>query len=156
MKTSINILSLLAALCVPLGMQAEVKPQVDSTSQSDTVQFPGVTRQRPTTQNIFEGLFGKSNPRNPSKRQVIQENAVLRGELDSLQYLVDSLMGRTHAEEREIAILEGNSPDFEYTTEATDSCCTSSTRIPWRRTSTLSRITTWTPSASPPMFPTRR
>lgn len=102
-------------------MQAEVKPQVDSTSQNDTVQFPGVTRQRPTTQNIFEGLFGKSNPRNPSRRQVIQENAILRGELDSLQYLVDSLMGRTHAEEREIAILEGNSPEFEYTTEATDS-----------------------------------
>ena len=119
MKKLISIFGFLAAVCVPLGAQAGVEPQVDSTFRTDTVQATGVSRQRPTTQNVFDGIFGR--PRTPSKKQVIQENAVLRGELDSLQYLVDSLMGRTRVEEKEIAILEGNSPEFEYTTETTDS-----------------------------------
>ena len=119
MKRLISILGFLAALCAPLGAQAGEKPQVDSTFRKDTVQATGITRQRPATQNVLEGIFGRS--RTPSKREVIQENAVLRGELDSLQYLVDSLMGRTRVDEKAIAILEGNSPEFEYTTETTDS-----------------------------------
>ena len=121
MKTSITIFCFLAALCVPFGAQAGVKPQVDTTSQTDTVRFPGVSRQRPATQSVFDGLFSRTSQRNPSKKQVLEENAVLRGELDSLQYLVDSLMGRTRVEEKEIAFLEGNDSKIEYTTEATDS-----------------------------------
>ena len=122
MKKLITIFSLLAAVCVPLGAQADMQPQVDTTAQADTLGFfPGFTRQQQrSTQNPFEGLFSRSRRQN--RKQVIQENAVLKGELDSLQYLLDSLRGRNTLEEREIAILEGNSPDnIEYTTETTDS-----------------------------------
>ena len=47
---------------------------------------------------------------------------MLRGELDSLQLLLDSLRGRVYVEERELEALDrldGNG--FEYTTETTDS-----------------------------------
>ena len=122
MKKLITIFSLLAAVCVPLGAQADMQPQADTTAQADTLGFfPGFTRQQQrSTQNPFEGLFSRS--RRLNRKQVIQENAVLKEELDSLQYLLDSLRGRNTLEEREIAILEGNSPDnIEYTTETTDS-----------------------------------
>ncbi|MBQ9661323.1 MAG: LysM peptidoglycan-binding domain-containing protein [Bacteroidales bacterium] len=59
----------------------------------------------------------------PRRQQVLQENAILKTELDSLQMLVDSLKGRKYLDEREIAVLEGNEPfpELEYTTETTDS-----------------------------------
>lgn len=57
------------------------------------------------------------------RQQVLQENAVLRTELDSLQVLVDSLTQRKYLDQKDIAVLEGNEPfpDIEYTTETTDS-----------------------------------
>ncbi|MCR4824877.1 MAG: LysM peptidoglycan-binding domain-containing protein [Bacteroidales bacterium] len=134
MKKLTIIFGLLAAISFQLGAQTDLQPQKDSTViLTDTLEtemipgdslqtegrpFPGVERQRPA-QNFFNGLFGRN--RKPSKKEVIQENAVLKGELDSLQFLLDSLKGRTRLEEEEIAILEGNSPDIEYTTETTDS-----------------------------------
>lgn len=71
---------------------------------------------------FLESLLGR---RRPGRRQIEQENELLRSELDSLQMLVDSLRGQG-LDPYELAVLEGNDPDqsadqFEYTQETSDS-----------------------------------
>ena len=71
---------------------------------------------------FLESLLGR---RRPGRRQIEQENELLRSELDSLQMLVDSLRG-LELDPYELAVLEGNDPDqsadhFEYTQETSDS-----------------------------------
>ena len=102
---------LLAALPLPSGAQA-----LPDTLQSST---------RSSIQERIGGLFGR---RTPSKKQVLEENELLKGSLDSLQMLVDSLRERKYLDEYEIAVLEGNNEEeeeeierLEYTTEVSDS-----------------------------------
>ena len=95
---------LLLAQGAPLGAQ--------STTAADTLQ----------TKAFFGGLFG-SQRNKQTRKQVLEENEILRNELDSLQLLLDSLRGREYLDRQEIALLEGNEPEgrVEYTTEASDS-----------------------------------
>ena len=105
MKRFVTILCLLAAISTQLGAQTDTS---------------SVSRQNTNSQDFFGIRLGRN--RQPSKRQVMQENEILKGELDSLQIIVDSLMGRKSLYQKEIAILEGNEGDnLEYTTETTDS-----------------------------------
>ena len=101
-----KILSLLLlSLCTPLAAQNEFEPETEIQQ----------TEQQPRG---LSALFGRRN----NRRQVQQENEVLRNELDSLQLLLDSLRGITYADGSSLAVmdrLEGN--DFEYTTETSDS-----------------------------------
>ena len=109
MKKRTLVLSLLlTALCLPLGAQNDIE-----TTEADA---PAQEQQ----QGLFGGLFGRR--RNPGRRQIQQENDILRGELDSLQLLLDSLRGQVYYDEREISLLEREIADgFEYTTETSDS-----------------------------------
>lgn len=105
MKRFVTIVCLLAAISTQLGAQTDTS---------------SVSRQNTNSQDFFGIRLGRN--RQPTKRQVMQENEVLKGELDSLQIIVDSLMGRRSLYQKEIAILEGNEGDnLEYTTETTDS-----------------------------------
>ena len=111
--------SLLAVLLwLPLGAQEQTLQQSVSPAV-DTLQAGSA---RPSFQERLGGLFG----RRPSRRQVLEENAQLKGTLDSLQMLVDSLQERKYLDEMEIAVLEGNNEEeaeerLEYTTEVSDS-----------------------------------
>ncbi len=113
-RLSIILLSvcLLAALPLPSGAQA----------LPDTLRS---TNSKSTFQERIGGLFGR---RTPSKKQVLEENELLKDSLDSLQMLVDSLRERKYLDEYEIAVLEGNNEEeeeaieqLEYTTEVSDS-----------------------------------
>ena len=107
---------LLTAL--PLGAQNwQTAATPDDTLRTSTP--------RKTFQERLGGLFGR---RTPSKKQVLEENELLKGSLDSLQMLVDSLQERKYLDEYDIAVLEGNSEEeeareeqIEYTTEVSDS-----------------------------------
>ena len=98
---AIILLLLSTVFCTPLAAQVEPPTETQQTEQ-----------QQP------RGLFGRRN----NRRQIQQENEVLRGELDSLQLLLDSLRGRVYVDEQELETLDrldGNG--FEYTTETSDS-----------------------------------
>ena len=104
-KKTLTLLLLSAALCTPLAAQTEYESQ-------DEIQQ---TEQQPRG---LGGLFS----RRTSRRQVRQENEVLRNELDSLQMLLDSLRGRVYVDEHELAVMERlEGEGFEYTTETSDS-----------------------------------
>ena len=104
-KKTLTLLLLSAALCTPLAAQTEYESQ-------DEIQQ---TEQQP------RGL-GSLFSRRPNRRQVRQENEVLRNELDSLQLLLDSLRGRVYVDEHELAVMERlEGEGFEYTTETSDS-----------------------------------
>lgn len=104
-KKTLTLLLLSAALCTPLTAQTEYESQ-------DEIQQ---TEQQPRG---LGGLFS----RRPNRRQVRQENEVLRNELDSLQLLLDSLRGRVYVDEHELAVMERlEGEGFEYTTETSDS-----------------------------------
>ena len=100
---AIILLLLSASLCTPLAAQTELNTQTEANQ----------------TEQQSRGVFGRRN----NRRQVQQENAVLRSELDSLQLLLDSLRGRVvYEDEQELETLDrldGNG--FEYTTETSDS-----------------------------------
>lgn len=109
-------LFLLAAAAAPLG------------ARNDAAAVPDTTTASSRSFSLFgtgsAGADKQNKPRRLTRRQqALQENAVLRTELDSLQLLVDSLTQRKYLDEKDIAVLEGNEPfpDFEYTPETTDS-----------------------------------
>ena len=129
MKTLTKILfsSILMALSLPLAAQnTEGGDDFDaffSNAVSRQQQQQDTVVQEPAPKPGFlESLLGR---RRPGRRQIEQENELLRSELDSLQMLVDSLRGQG-LDPYELAVLEGNDPDqsadqFEYTQETSDS-----------------------------------
>ena len=127
MKTLTSIFgTLLLTLVLPLSAQNTESEFEAYYSQAVAQQDTVTIQERPARTSFLEGLFGRN--RQPSKRQVREENELLRNELDSLQMLVDSLRGRQYLDEYEIAVLEGNDDeadgfgaDFEYTQETSDS-----------------------------------
>jgi FOG: LysM repeat len=105
---------LLSALAFPLGAQTEtVVISSAETAEESTEQAPPKKSFRERMNELFGG----------NKKQIQEENEVLRGELDSLQLLLDHYRGQAALDEREIAALEQEMEEngFEYTTEATDS-----------------------------------
>lgn len=105
---------LLSALAFPLGAQTEtVVISSSETAEESTEQAPPKKSFRERMNELFGG----------NKKQIQEENEVLRGELDSLQLLLDHYRGQAALDEREIAALEQEMEEngFEYTTEATDS-----------------------------------
>jgi membrane-bound lytic murein transglycosylase D len=114
-RLSIILLSVCLLVALPLPSGAQALP--------DTLR--STTSSRSTFQERIGGLFGR---RTPSKKQVLEENELLKDSLDSLQMLVDSLRERKYLDEYEIAVLEGNNEEeeeaieqLEYTTEVSDS-----------------------------------
>ncbi|MCR4860439.1 MAG: LysM peptidoglycan-binding domain-containing protein [Bacteroidales bacterium] len=113
---------LLSCLCsLPLGAQADTPAvQTDTLTAQQTLRKP--------LQERLNGLFSGQR-RRPTRKQMAEENELLKGSLDSLQMLVDSLQERKYLDEMEIAVLEGNDaneqiddPEYiEYTTEVSDS-----------------------------------
>ena len=115
----ILILTLLSALSLSSGAQVQI--QTDTTARADSVTLsdPGRTG-RQNQQDPFGNLFGRN--RRQTRRQAIQENEILRGELDSLQMLIDSLRGRVYVDEKEIAVYERKEElGYDLTPEAQDS-----------------------------------
>ncbi|MBP5337130.1 MAG: LysM peptidoglycan-binding domain-containing protein [Bacteroidales bacterium] len=110
MKRLYSIFVLLAALCLPLGAQTEI------------VQEEEIGQEEPQRKQTFREWMNETFG-GQKKKQIQQENEVLRSELDSLQVLLDHYRGQARLDEREIAALEHEMKDagFEYTTEATDS-----------------------------------
>lgn len=105
---------LLSALAFPLSAQTEtVVISSSETAEESTEQAPPKKSFRERMNELFGG----------NKKQIQEENEVLRGELDSLQLLLDHYRGQAALDEREIAALEQEMEEngFEYTTEATDS-----------------------------------
>ena len=100
----------------------ELRAMIDSVAAAQ-----GSVQPQPREQKAFQlgNLFGFV--RQPSKKQIREENELLRSELDSLQMLVDSLRGLQYLDGYEIAVLEGNDSEgedleaFEYTSEVSDS-----------------------------------
>lgn len=114
MKRLVSIFILLSALAFPLGAQTEtVVISSSETAEEGTEQAPPKKSFRERMNELFGG----------NKKQIQEENEVLRGELDSLQLLLDHYRGQAALDEREIAALEQEMEEngFEYTTEATDS-----------------------------------
>ena len=108
---------LAALLALPLGAQDKAP-----VSRPDTLQTTSPTQ---SLRERLGGLFGR---RGPTRKEVLEENELLRGTLDSLQMLVDSLQERRYLDEFEIAVLEGNNEEeaaeeepIEYTQEVSDS-----------------------------------
>ena len=119
MKNLFITFLLLSALALPLGAQPGV--YISETTNPEE-QLPDEVRQaeKNASRERLGGIFG----RRQGRKQIEQENAVLRDELDSLQWLLDSLRGRVYYDEREIEAferLEQEDGVAEYTTEATDS-----------------------------------
>ena len=110
MKRLYSIFLLLAALSLPLGAQTEI------------VQEEEIGQEEPQRKQTFREWMNETFG-GQKKKQIQQENEVLRNELDSLQVLLDHYRGQARLDEREIAALEHEMKDagFEYTTEATDS-----------------------------------
>lgn len=104
----------MSALMLPLGAQTE--RVVITTNEATEETDPQVPQKKSFRERMNE-LFGNN------KRQIKEENEVLRSELDSLQLLLDHYRGQASLDEREIAALEHEMEEngFEYTTEATDS-----------------------------------
>lgn len=95
------IIFLATALALPLGAQSTLEPQKKQSF-------------REWMNETFKG---------PKKKEIKQENMVLRSELDSLQLLLDHYRGQAALDEREIAALEREMLEegFNYTPEETDS-----------------------------------
>ena len=95
------IIFLATALALPLGAQTTLEPQKKQSF-------------REWMNETFKG---------PKKKEIKQENMVLRSELDSLQLLLDHYRGQAALDEREIAALEREMLEegFNYTPEETDS-----------------------------------
>ena len=118
-KFYILFLLLLSALALPLGAQPGTYI-TQTTTEEEQLPDEELQQDRKQGREVLGGLFG----RRPNRKQIEQENAVLRDELDSLQWLLDSLRGRVYFDEREIEALEHIEEEdgtLEYTTEATDS-----------------------------------
>ena len=115
----ILILTLLSALSLSSGAQVQI--QTDTTARADSVTLSDPGRAgRQNQQDPFGNLFGRN--RRQTRRQAIQENEILRGELDSLQMLIDSLRGRVYVDEKEIAVYERKEElGYDLTPEAQDS-----------------------------------
>ena len=109
----------LVLLSFPLRAQTDTIPPPPASATGAL--FQQVEPDRKPLSERLNGLFGR---RNPSKKQVIEENEQLRNTLDSLQLLLDSLEERKYLDSLDIAVLEGNEPEedqVEYTTEMSDS-----------------------------------
>ena len=104
----------MSALMLPLGAQTE---RVVITTNEITEETDPQAPQKKSFRERMNELFGGN------KKQIKEENEVLRSELDSLQLLLDHYRGQASLDEREIAALEHEMEEngFEYTTEATDS-----------------------------------
>lgn len=97
---------LLLGLSLPLGAQE------DSGRDSTKTTFPIDLNQ----------VLGRQRRQRQTRKQAIEENNVLRNELDSLQLLLDSLRGRVYVEERELAAFEREEAEgYDYTPEQQDS-----------------------------------
>ena len=126
-KLTIILGLLIMAFFLPVAAQdpqekEELRAMIDSVAAAQ-----GSVQPQPREQKAFQlgNLFGFV--RQPSKKQIREENELLRSELDSLQMLVDSLRGLQYLDGYEIAVLEGNDSEgedleaFEYTSEVSDS-----------------------------------
>ena len=99
------IIILATVLALPLGAQTE-----------------NTTTEQPQKKQTFrEWMHETFN--GPKKKDIQQENEVLRSELDSLQLLLDHFRNQATLDEREIAALEREMLEsgFDYTPEETDS-----------------------------------
>ncbi len=105
-KKYLTLFCLILAVSLPLGAQNE---EVVS----------GQSRQ---TEERTQGI-GRLSRNRTTRRQAEQENETLRNELDSLQWLLDSLRGHIYLNEQEIYELSIEEPEpfEEYTTETSDS-----------------------------------
>ena len=102
----ILIYFLLLGLSLPLGAQEDLR--TDSTKTT----FPIDLNQ----------VLGRQRRQRQTRKQAIEENNVLRNELDSLQLLLDSLRGRVYVDERELAAFEHEeAAGYDYTPEQQDS-----------------------------------
>ncbi len=110
MKKLVSIFLLCSALCLPLGAQNTFSFE----TEAESVQPQRKQTFREWMNETFKG---------PKKKEIQQENEVLRSELDSLQLLLDHFRSQATMDEREIAALEREMQEggFEYTPEATDS-----------------------------------
>jgi len=110
MKKLLSIFLLCSALCLPSGAQNIFKFE----TEAESVQPQKKQTFREWMNETFKG---------PKKKEIQQENEVLRSELDSLQLLLDHFRSQATMDEREIAALEREMQEggFEYTPEATDS-----------------------------------
>ncbi|NLZ18710.1 MAG: LysM peptidoglycan-binding domain-containing protein [Bacteroidales bacterium] len=109
MNKTFTLLLLSIALSTPLAAQMELELPIEET---DTLMIGKQPRRQ-------GGLF---NLRRNGRKQIEQENEVLRDELDSLQLLLDSLRGLVYVDEDDLATLERLEGEaFEYTTETSDS-----------------------------------
>ena len=110
MKKLVSIFLLCSALCLPLGAQNTFRFE----TEAESVQPQRKQTFREWMNETFKG---------PKKKEIQQENEVLRSELDSLQLLLDHFRNQATMDEREIAALEREMQEggFEYTPEATDS-----------------------------------
>ena len=110
MKKLLSIFLLCSALCLPSGAQNTFK----FGTEAESVQPQRKQTFREWMNETFNG---------PKKKEIQQENEVLRSELDSLQLLLDHFRSQATMDEREIAALEREMQEggFEYTPEATDS-----------------------------------
>lgn len=97
---------LLLGLSLPLGAQEDLR------TDSSKVTFPIDLNQ----------VIGRQRRQRQTRRQAIEENNVLRNELDSLQLLLDSLRGRVYVEEKELAAFEREeAAGNDFTPEQQDS-----------------------------------
>lgn len=102
----ILIYFLLLGLSLPLGAQEDLR--TDSTKTT----FPIDLNQ----------VLGRQRRQRQTRKQALEENNVLRNELDSLQLLLDSLRGRVYVDERELAAFEHEeAAGYDYTPEQQDS-----------------------------------
>ena len=110
MKKLASIFLLCSALCLPSGAQNTFR----FGTEAESVQPQRKQTFREWMNETFNG---------PKKKEIQQENEVLRSELDSLQLLLDHFRSQATMDEREIAALEREMQEggFEYTPEATDS-----------------------------------
>lgn len=108
MKKLASIFLLSCALSLPLGAQS-----------GNTV---GYETEEPQRKQTFREWMNETF-HGPKKKEIKQENEILRSELDSLQLLLDHFRNQATLDEREIAALEREMQEggFEYTPEATDS-----------------------------------
>ncbi len=112
MKRLSTLFLLSCTLSLPLGAQ---NGQENTETVEAEVQVQPQKKQ--TFREWMNTTFGGK------KKQIRQENEVLRSELDSLQLLLDHYRNQATLDEEEIAELEREMQEggFEYTPEATDS-----------------------------------
>ena len=116
MKRLVSIFILSCTLSLPLGAQTENVVKTNTENMEEVVAEEQTLPKKSFRERMGE-LFGGN------KKQIQEENEILRGELDSLQLLLDHYRGQASLDEREIAALEHEMElnGFEYTTESTDS-----------------------------------